>query len=1201
MKKMLKLLIHPLLLAIIGLIALAAIIWFAGPLIALANWRPLESETVRLIVIVIMVLAWLAKKAWTRWKTGRTNSQMMDGLLKSAPPAAGPSASEAEVRELSKRFEEAIGVLKKVHVGAAGKKPGLRDLLSLSGRQYLYQIPWYIVIGAPGAGKTVALVNSGLQFPLEEKFGTKEIRGVGGTRNCDWFFTDEAVLIDTAGRWTTQESDHEVDSAAWQGFLQLLKKFRPRRPVNGVILAISVSDLLQESSQEREKHAAKLRARLQELHEQFQTRFPIYVLVTKTDLLAGFSEFYSEFGKEDRAQVWGMTVPYSPDAGQAPLANFAAEYELLEQRLLDRVLDRMQGERDPAKRALIFAFPQQFATVKPLLTGFLERVFIASKFEEAPMLRGVYFTSGTQEGSPIDRVIGQLARAFGVERKLLPVQTSSGKSYFITTLLRGVIFPEQGLAGANLRWERRRTFLQLAAYGAVAVLAILASAAWLTSYTRNKAYVDEVEARVATVRKQVADLPVTGTTDVVGLVPVLEAVRELATTPEIAGGEVPLSMGFGLFQGDKLAAASHQAYRQLLQDALMPRIALRVEEQLRGASPSNLEVAYESLKAYLMLHDPSHFDAAALKTWITFDWERRLPRDFTHEQRKVLEGHLDTLLERGAVTSPVPADQNLIQTVRTMLARYPLANRVYSRLKRQGVGADIPEFTIVKAAGPAAPIVITRASGAPLTKGIPGLFTYDGYYKAFRKESDKVANQLADEEAWVLGLKVDAGALSRVTNPAERARLIEDVRRLYLNDYAKTWEEFLGDIKLVRPHNLQQSIDIARVLSAPDNPLTPLLRAASRETTLVKTEEEKTALDKGVDKLKETTQKGLGMLFGADSPGAPSVPPGERIESIVDRRFDKLRQFVTPAAPGQPAQIDSATALVGELHTMLNAADTALKSKAPVPVSDVPNKIKAGAPAMPEPLGQMLQALSSDGTRYVIGSNKATAIDTIRATVSDFCRKAVVGRYPFKRSSSTDIPQADFVRLFSPGGLMDEAFQKNLADKVDISTKPWSFRKFNDLDMGDASYLIHFQRAAMIRDVFFRGGAGSSGFQLDFKPVYMDASIAQFTLDVHGQLLKYAHGPQVPQSVQWPPAKGSPPQVRVQIQPPGPSGTSGLTTEGSWALFRMFDKMRIEPSSQPERFRAEFVVDGRRAEFEIVVSSVQNPFQLRELEQFQCP
>lgn len=1200
MKKMLKLLIHPLVLAIVGLIALAAIIWFAGPLVALANWRPLESETVRMIVIAIMAVAWLAKKAWARWKAGRTNSQMMDGLLKSAP-AAAPSASDEEVRALSKRFEEAISVLKQVHVNAAGKTAGLRTLLSLSGRQYLYQLPWYIVIGAPGAGKTVALVNSGLQFPLEEKFGTKEIRGVGGTRNCDWFFTDEAVLIDTAGRWTTQESDREVDSAAWQGFLQLLKKFRPRRPVNGVILAISVSDLLQENSQEREKHAAKVRARLHELHEQFQTRFPIYVLVTKTDLLAGFSEFYSEFGKEERAQVWGMTFPYTPETGQTPLASFAAEYELLEKRLLDRVLDRMQGERDPGKRALLFAFPQQFATVKPLLTDFLDRVFIASKFEDMPLLRGVYFTSGTQEGSPIDRVIGQLARAFGVERKLLPAQISSGRSYFLTTLLRAVIFPEQGLAGANLRWERRRTFIQLAAYGAIGALAILASAAWLTSYARNKTYVDDVAAKVALVRKQVDALPMTGTTDVVGLVPVLDAVRELATTPEIAGSGAPLTMGFGLFQGDKLAAASDQAYRQLLQDALMPRIALRLEEQLRGANTTNLEVAYEALKAYLMLNDTSHFDAAALKTWIAFDWGRRLPRDFTHEQRKALEGHLNTLLERGAVTSPIPADQNLIQTVRTMLARYPLANRVYSRLKRQGVGADIPEFTIVKGAGPAAPIVITRASGAPLTQGVPGLFTYDGYYKAFRRESDKVANQLADEEAWVLGLRADSGPLGRVTDPAARARLIEDVRRLYLTDYAKTWDEFLTDIRLVRPRNLQQSIDIARVLSAPDNPLTPLLRAASRETTLVKTEEEKTALDKGVDKLKETTQKGLGMLFGADSQGAGPVTPGEKIESLVDRRFDKLRQFVTPAAPGQPAPIDSATALVGELHTMLNAADAAIKSKAPVPVSDVPNKIKAGVPGMPEPFGQMLQALSSDGTRYVIGSNKATAIDAIRATVSDFCRKAVVGRYPFKRSSATDIPQADFVRLFSPGGLMDEAFQKNLADKVDINTRPWSFRKFNDIDMGDASYLGHFQRAAMIRDVFFRGGAGASGFQIDFKPVYMDASIAQFTLDIHGQLLKYAHGPQVPQSVQWPPAKGSAPQVRLQIQPPGPSGTSGMTTEGYWALFRLFDKVRIEASSQPERFTVEFVVDGRRTQFEIVVSSVQNPFQLRELEQFQCP
>ena len=217
-------------------------------------------------------------------------------------------------------------------------------------------------------------------------------------------------------------------------------------------------------------------------------------------------------------------------------------------------------------------------------------------------------------------------------------------------------------------------------------------------------------------RKQIESLPVSNTTDVVGLMPALDAVRQIATTPEIANG-APLSMGFGMFQGDKLSAAAEQSYRRLLEDVMLPRISLRVEEQLRGANANNLEFAYEALKAYLMLNDPARFDAAALKAWITFDWERSLPRDTTIEQRKVLEAHLDSLLERGAVASPVPADQNLIASVRTMLSQYALASRVYSRLKRQGVGSDIPEFTVVKAAGPSAPLVFTRLSGQPLDQG----------------------------------------------------------------------------------------------------------------------------------------------------------------------------------------------------------------------------------------------------------------------------------------------------------------------------------------------------------------------------------------------------------------------------------------------------------------------------------------------------
>ena len=132
-----------------------------------------------------------------------------------------------EIGELRGKFKDAMKELRK----------------SKGGRRHLNDLPWYIMIGPPGAGKTTAIVNSGLQFPLADKLGKAAIGGVGGTRNCDWWFTNDAVLIDTAGRYTTQESDAEADNAAWLGFLGLLKKYRKRQPINGAIIAISLSDL----------------------------------------------------------------------------------------------------------------------------------------------------------------------------------------------------------------------------------------------------------------------------------------------------------------------------------------------------------------------------------------------------------------------------------------------------------------------------------------------------------------------------------------------------------------------------------------------------------------------------------------------------------------------------------------------------------------------------------------------------------------------------------------------------------------------------------------------------------------------------------------------------------------------------------------------------------------------------------------------
>src|SRR5262249_39020130 len=158
-----------------------------------------------------------------------------------------------------------------------------------------------------------------------------------------------APFRDTAGRYTTQQSDRDVDAAAWQSFLALLKKSRPRRPINGVLVTMSVSDLLQQSAAERESHARALRTRVQELYQTPGLRIPVYVLVTKSDLLAGFSEFFANYGKEERAQAWGFALPYGKDGlDPEPLS---AELQRLGRGPYGRPPGRLRGAGRPAPRA----------------------------------------------------------------------------------------------------------------------------------------------------------------------------------------------------------------------------------------------------------------------------------------------------------------------------------------------------------------------------------------------------------------------------------------------------------------------------------------------------------------------------------------------------------------------------------------------------------------------------------------------------------------------------------------------------------------------------------------------------------------------------------------------------------------------------------------------------------------------------------
>jgi len=1195
MKKLLSFLFNGTVLAIIGLLALSLVIWIVGPLIAIGTLRPLESVWSRLILIGLIVGIYALVKLIGAIRAKRANQAVVNQLMMAQPKGADAPPESPEVKLLRERFEKGMETLRNARFEAhKGVWSGLK---ARAGKRYLYELPWYIIIGAPGSGKTTALLNSGLRFPLAAPGSNAQgLPGVAGTRNCDWWFTDQAVLLDTAGRYTTQDSNQAEDQTAWNGFLQLLKRSRPRQPVNGVLVTVSVPDLLTKSAAERAAQAAAVRTRLQELHEQLGVRFPIYLMVTKCDLLSGFMDTLGELDRDARATPWGFT--FKLDGQQHSDASaFLPEFDALEKRLTNGLIDRLQLEHDPARRARIYAFPQQFGGLRNVLKSFVDDVFSPSQFEQNPLIRGVYFISGTQEGTPLDRMLGSIARSYRLERTVLPPNKASGKAFFLEKLLHEVVFAESELGGTDLKWERRRGLLAAAGYATIGILATAMLIAWGVSYFNNRAYVNEVSQREQAVHLLLQTTPNRASADILVLMPALKATRDLAVGD--AEREVPWSLGWGLYQGRKLDSASRQAYERMLVDALLPRIALRVEDQVK-TSIDNPELQYEALKAYVMLHDPNHFDPKALKSYFMADWDQNLPRSVTTDQRAELNGYLDDLLAQGPAVSPLPEDRKLVADTRARLVSIPLAQRVYYRLKQQGVGEDIPEFTIAKAAGNSAALVFMRASGDPLTKGVPGLFTFDGYHKAFQPQVDVATRQLSEEESWVLGVQ-DSARSQSLRDPTALRRLTDDVRQIYLTEYATIWEHFIADIRMLPSDSLPKASQMARVLSSPESPLKPLLTALSHETTL-SLSQSKSLIDKAQDKAESALDKSrdqIAKLFG-DKPAPQAVADGRPIESIVDDRFNALREMVTSPDGKSPPPIDATIGLINEVYTLLTATETAVQGGNVPPPSDVPNKVKAEAARLPEPLRSLLNTLSVSGTTAALDATRANLGQAIKSQIGEFCQQAIAGRYPFVRGSARDVTQDDFARMFAPGGLMDSFFQQQLARFVDTSTRPWSFRKLEGATMGtDSGTLLQFQRAAAIRDTFFRAGGNAPGLRLDFKPFEMDATITQFTLDVDGQLVKYAHGPQIPAMVQWPGPRGSS-LVRASIAPPG-AGDNAIVTEGPWALFRLFDRMTLSPAGAPERFNVVFNVGGRKATFTVTSSSVQNPFRLPELSSFSCP
>jgi type VI secretion system protein ImpL len=1169
----------------VGLSSLSMIVYTLGPLIAFGDYRPLDNYIVRQIVIVVLIAAVASFGGFKFWRRRKSTKELTDGIAE--------QQTESDETVLKDKLKDALATLK-----AASNNKG----------SYLYDLPWYLLIGPPGSGKTTALINSGLKFPLSSRGATPAaIAGVGGTRYCDWWFTEDAVLIDTAGRYTTQDSDAKADKQSWFAFLDLLKKNRPRQPINGVMVAISLEDMMTLSPAEISAHANAIRARLLELHERLKVDFPVYALFTKADLVAGFVEYFGYLGDQGRKQVWGATFQ-TADKKRNMVGEVPVEFDQLLERLTEEQLDRLQDEPVPNTRVILFGFPAQMARLKQSIFDFLNQIFEPTRYHANATLRGFYFTSGTQQGSPIDQLIGSLARSFGTEEVAASSYSGQGKSYFLTDLIQKVIIGEAAWVSTDRAAVRRAMIIKAAAFTLIGLFSVGLSIAWWVSYKHNSALIEQTvkadEEYLATAGP-LARETIIADRDFNKVLPALHRLRYMPAGYGSRATPTPMAATFGLSQRERLQSSTENAYRVGLERLLRSRLIFRLEELL-DTNLGNMGFVYEALKVYLMLGGQQPADKGLIVSWMRRDWADNLyPGAAYAEGRKLLEDHLAALLELETGPPLIELDGRIVTEAQQRLARMSVSQRAYELLKSQSRASTAGDWIASRRGGPEAERVFEAVRGEKLeTVRVPEFFTYNGFHRHFIGQLGNIA-ETVKKDRWVLG---PAGEQAVVA--AQYDNLPDEMLAIYTRDFIATWKETLAKLRLRKMLTDKPQYVALSAISAPTSPLKQMLESI-RDETAVTRERPKPP----------------------PAAGAPPAPP-EKPPAVLFKSQDRV-PGATIEAEFKPFHLavegDGGAKLADELITNLNQIATNLRlltnpveaPRANASLQSLMSGLRSNAARMPAPFSDMIRAAIVEFEGDVASSTAGQLLTALRDQVIPECRRITTNRYPFIRGSRDDVPLADFARLFGGGGILDSFFKQNLQPHADTSRPTWTWKQDSPVSRSlAANTLVEFQRAALIRDAFFQGGGSVPSVALAIRPpVISSGNTAK--LEIGGTTVSSISNEPAPAPSPFgfggrpppPPPRETQPSM-VNVQWPSASQRSAITVtnerygqqpselaqSGPWSMFRLLETGAVrQVQGSPERATASFIVGGQELTYQISTASTRNPFNFQPLREFRCP
>jgi len=1160
-----KALKSPWVLALLVFLLLILFVWIAGPYIAIADTIILGTVVARLIATVVLVFCWGLYVAI--YYSKRRKRELADP----------EKAKEFEKKEISKtKFKEETEYIKD-RFKAAIKIVTKHNFYGPQSRSR-YALPWYLLFGTKDCGKTSLLLNSGLKFPLNEQ-ADRHLYKLKPTERCEILYGNEAVFIDTPGPYSEGLANSETHQL-WKNLLRRMFKVRPARALNGIIVCVSMRDIIDVDKSRHEHLARTIRTRLEEALKQFHQHVPVYLVFTKCDAIPGFAQFFAHLQRQEREQIFGCLAKGD---SMKPGA-IRIELRELSQTLNAQIISKIHQERDILSRGAMFRFPQELTALGPRLEDFLSETFGPSRYHRPVMFRGFFFTSALSAKDILASELsqGELAFQAGFQPSM---GSEMAKGFFVTDLLQKCIIPEARLAGADKErpWSLRlrRYGMQIAAAALFLFLAGFMGVSFTNNYSRLEA-LDTGYTAFAAAQKKTGDIR-----DARNSFPELALIEDTTRVYNPAEDSL-ITYGLGLYQGKDFDQATKAAYLGTLNSRFMPEIRKTAVRKI-NASLNNVAELKPALRAYLMLCQAKNVNTKFLTSWLDKQWSEQYLGQA--DAQDTMRRHMNYLLANGIV--PVEPNVEVVTQARNALLKIPLADLAYQQMKEEADASGKAPFTFRGAIG--------ESPFDGDTFSIPALYTRSGYEEYLIKRCPDIIRGLTDDD-WIFG------GNRRLLSVLDVSKVQKDVQKMYFRDYIQYWSKATQQLQVRIPSTLSEAQKLAERMTSGISPVILVIREIKNNTVFAIDSVAPSALENAVAntaqrKATQAVGRKTGSQVGQAVVGAATQSMEEMHASAakeamknaqaVNQYFGSLIGLLDKdgnALPPLKAAHD-AMASTGEYFAKLATSDD-VEQKVLAALLDIANEkddtlrtLERAAEKLPAPVQTWYSAVISGGLHRMLIVGATSINKAYQEKVINVYNRGMRDTYPFNTTSDQDVNLEDFASFFRAGGILDSFQDAYLQPFI---TRSGQLRSIMGRSLPISSFAVEqLERANRVQNAFFMSGR-ELGISFLLEPYALDAGLKQINFTSTGKSVSYWHGPVTGAAFSWPAEGGASSQSILEtIDLNGI--TTRHTTRGEWSLFRLLKGATIKRQSG-NTCLLEVQQNGKWAQFLIQFRNKVNPF-----------